>query len=332
MRARVFISCGQSSDDEKRAATEIKNRLVKELDYDQESFVSIEKTSFESIAHAIFKKIAAYEYFLFIDFKREYIGEENGRTKYRGSLYSHQELALAAFLQKPFIAFREKGVVIEGMSKGWFSNAIEFENKSELVDIVVSSLKSRPDWNSAHRDELSIEIPIGTYLKKDRRNVDKLGSSTFFHIPIKNNSVLEHAVGCGAYVSRCLKLGRTVEDRGTISADLKWTGVSIPHVKLYKKTNSLNNFTRSIAAAFRPDNIPASSNNPHKKGYFYFVGDFMGYPQEYFEIGDYLIEYTIVSDNFPEVKAGFRLRLGEDKDDFSMQRIDNTEIEMALHL
>lgn len=32
MRARVFISCGQSSDDEKRAATEIKNRLVKELE------------------------------------------------------------------------------------------------------------------------------------------------------------------------------------------------------------------------------------------------------------------------------------------------------------
>lgn len=185
----------------------------------------------------------------------------------------------------------------------------------------------RSDWSSAHRDELSIEIPIGVYLEKDRRNVNGIGESTFFHIPIKNNSLLKHAVGCGAYISRCLKLEQLIHDRGTISGDLKWTGVSIPHVKLYKKTNTVSNFTRSVAAAFIPDKLPKPVDNPPKKGYLYLVGDFMGYPQKVFEEGEYVLEYTIVSDNFPEIRACFKLKIGDTPNDCTMQRVADTAID-----
>lgn len=139
MGARVFISCGQHGDEEKQIAKEIKHRLIKELGYDEETFVSIEEMSFEPIAHSIFEKITAFEYFLFIDFKRECINRK--KEEYRGSLYSHQELAIAAYLGKPFIGFREKGVLLEGMAKDWFSNAEPFQDKLHLVDSVISAIR-----------------------------------------------------------------------------------------------------------------------------------------------------------------------------------------------
>jgi hypothetical protein len=56
------------------------------------------------------------EYYLFIDFRREEIGSQ----RFRGSLFSHQELGIATYLKKEHILiFQEKGVLDRDGIKGF---------------------------------------------------------------------------------------------------------------------------------------------------------------------------------------------------------------------
>ena len=106
--ARVFISCGQSQGtDEVQVAKDIEAEFRK-LGFDP--YVAVEEQSLRGIKENIFRQLETSEYFVFIDFKREYVPDKNAC---RGSLFSHQELALAAYLGLPIIAFREKGVIPE---------------------------------------------------------------------------------------------------------------------------------------------------------------------------------------------------------------------------
>jgi len=105
--ARVFISCGQRKETiEARIAGVIKNKLTK-LGYTP--YVATQEQTLDGIKENIFRRLQNSEYFLFIDFKRERLCTERGEA-YRGSLFSHQELALASYLNKPVKAFQEKGV------------------------------------------------------------------------------------------------------------------------------------------------------------------------------------------------------------------------------
>ena len=91
-KARVFINCGQAKNaDELVTASKIKNRLT-ELGFDP--YVAVEEQSLRGLTDNIFERLKNSEYFVFIDFKREAV---SGTQCCRGSLFSHQELALAQF-------------------------------------------------------------------------------------------------------------------------------------------------------------------------------------------------------------------------------------------
>ena len=69
-------------------------------------YLAIEKHTLNGLKENIFKQLCDSEYFLFIDFKRERI--KLLRRLYRGSLYAHQELAVASHLDIKFMGFQQK--------------------------------------------------------------------------------------------------------------------------------------------------------------------------------------------------------------------------------
>ena len=103
-KAKVFISCGQSSKRERDAAAQIKDRLKRE---GYETYVAIEKQNMDDIFSGIIKHLKLSDYYLFIDFAREAVFpidksfKPNNLKKCprRGSLFTHQELAIAAILE-----------------------------------------------------------------------------------------------------------------------------------------------------------------------------------------------------------------------------------------
>lgn len=69
LRARVFISCGQSKgSDEPKMAEEISKRLT-DLGFDP--YVAVAQQSLRGPKENIFEQLSRSEYFLFVDFKRE---------------------------------------------------------------------------------------------------------------------------------------------------------------------------------------------------------------------------------------------------------------------
>jgi len=107
LRPRVFISCGQNkATDEVDVARLIRQRL-QELGFDP--YVAVEEQSLRGLTENICSQLENSECFIFVDFKREQLAECQ-QTDYRGSVFSHQELALASLLQIPVAAFQENGV------------------------------------------------------------------------------------------------------------------------------------------------------------------------------------------------------------------------------
>ena len=109
MRARIFISCGQREGYESELANTIAHRLI-QRGFDP--YITVEEQVLRGFTQNILPRLEESEYYLFIDFRREIVLDDYGNCMgNRGSLFSHQELAIAAFLNKPVIAFRERAVM-----------------------------------------------------------------------------------------------------------------------------------------------------------------------------------------------------------------------------
>src|SRR5438552_16045162 len=89
LRARVFISCGQSKhSDEVETAQKIARRL-QELGFDP--WLAVEEQTLRGLKENIFSQLEKSEYFIFVDFKRERLMAADPAA-HRGSLFAHQEL------------------------------------------------------------------------------------------------------------------------------------------------------------------------------------------------------------------------------------------------
>lgn len=187
-RARVFISCGQRDDEEKEIASTIEQELI-DLRFDP--YVAIHIQSTRSLIGNILEALRDCEYYLFIDFRREQIipanSKNGGLHEYRGSLFSNQELAIAAYLEKRIIAFQERGIIKrDGMLNAIQANVIPFNDRKSIVEQVLK--KVRENWTSNWRNEISF------YDKKDKQispeYVHEYGESKlpvrFFHVTINN--------------------------------------------------------------------------------------------------------------------------------------------------
>lgn len=217
LKARVFISCGQKSGSDEVL---IADRLATELRaIGYEPYVAIKEQSLNALRDNIFKRLTDFEYFLFIDFKREIL---DGGTEHRGSLFSHQELAIASYLEKPIIAFRETGVKDrDGLLYHLQANCESFSSRTNLVDSVLAKVKHA--WTPAWRSELTLSVISNPGPRILRMPENK----HFWHLRVQNNHATKAARDCMAYLKSVdnLTTGKPVKFE---SAELKWAGYVYP--------------------------------------------------------------------------------------------------------
>ena len=311
-KARVFISCGQQKDtDEIEIARKIANKL-ESIGFN-EPYIAVEEQTLKGLKENIFQKLSESEYFIFIDLKRERLFRlKNGRFKdtgkHRGSLFSHQELAIATFLDIDLdievLLLREKDVKEDdGILAFLQGNCIEFADRHLLPDVVAEKIRERK-WNTNWRNELILE--------RDERGFQDLKvrpnntPARFFHIKVKNLHQHKIARDCVAYLERIENL-LTGEAKPLELAEFKWKGVTTPRVAIPpNKPRYLDAFHMYYVT---PTTVYLAINHT--------IVDYTGYYQDYTLIGPstYALTYVVFSENFSPARATFRLNIGHQLDD-----------------
>ena len=283
-KARVFISCGQrKNSEEEKIAVGLKEEITK-LEF-AEPYVAIKEQITKGFKENIFHKLEQSEYFLFIDFKREKIKAKPRRS--RGSLFSNQELAIAAYLDKPILAFQEERVKEkDGILSVIQVNPIRFLNRDSLIELIIKEIKGKLDkneWNNRWRDELVLER-----LNDDTSSVnydnDPNKPALFYHIRVNNNHYNKIAWGCSSYIEKITILD-TNKDKPLDLVENKWRGVKIPSVSIppqkYRKFDGFHLITTD------PTKIYLGFNRA--------ITDYTGYDHKYrLDIpGKYEITYIV---------------------------------------
>jgi hypothetical protein len=291
LRARVFISCGQNkSSDEPALALEISTRLTA-LGFDP--YVAVGEQSLRGLKENIFEQLDRSEYFVFIDFKRERM---NGTDQHRGSLFSHQELAVASYLNIDVLAFREQGVKPNDGILGFIQgNAIPFHEREKLPELVARHVSERMrdgSWNPRWRNELVLERKQGQFL-------DVANSTGYMHryfqVGVRNRHHRRTAMNCYAYLEKVILLDTGAEVPLKIF-ELKWEGYMQPNAHV--RASAVRSFD---AFCIRHD-VPSELK-------FYGPCDASYLFPRIGEPGRYQLTYSVVADNFPPARRLFVLSL-----------------------
>ena len=303
VRSRVFISCGQNRDtDEVEIAHRIEELLFQE---GFEPYIAVEEQTLRGLKENIFSRITSSEYFLFVDFKRERL---DTLDSYRGSLFCNQELALASFLDMPLIAFQENGVKRQdGLLRALQTNSIPFTDRLALPNAIIDVVRER-GWNPNWKNALTLERDLGQFI--DARQVPTGTYARFFHIRARNQNPYRQASNCYAYVKAIEDLGNhEVLVLSGKSVELKWAGYVLPNALI-------------LPSSFRLlDGIVVTHDQPGRALFNTFT-DSTEFTIHVDGPGDYVITYTVCSENFPPVEADFVLHLEDSLDDIIFEIID----------
>jgi hypothetical protein len=138
---KVFISCGQASSPEIRVAQKV-GGLLKKRGF--QFYVAKEVQTVFEINSEIIRELKASDCYLFINFRRDKIGA----GKYRGSLFSNQEFAIAYALGfQKILVINQKGVLQEGMLRYIGCNTKEFHGYADCLDTVKRAL-DQANWKA----------------------------------------------------------------------------------------------------------------------------------------------------------------------------------------
>jgi hypothetical protein len=143
-KARVFISCEQKKESEEVTIANQIEQSLRSMGFDP--YVAVQEHTLQGVKETIFKKLANAEYFLFVDFKREklYTANSEDTRECRGSLFSHQELAIATFLEHESLAFQEEGLKRDdGILRFIQANCIPFSDRKQLPSLIAEKIKEK---------------------------------------------------------------------------------------------------------------------------------------------------------------------------------------------
>lgn len=150
MPARVFISCGQATNEERATATELE-QWFRSKGYDP--YVAIQAQTIRDLNAGIIGALAASDYYVFVNFCREKCIFAKDEL-YRGSLYSHQELAIAyAFGFDHILVINHKKITHEGVEKFLVTNIPAFENGSEVLPRITEAVQ-KAGWSPKYSRHL----------------------------------------------------------------------------------------------------------------------------------------------------------------------------------
>jgi hypothetical protein len=168
----------------------------------------------------IFAQLETSDYLVFVDFKREELKTAAVEQVCRGSLFSHQELAIASFLEIPSLIFQERGLLpLDGMLGAMQANAIPFSDRNLLQS---------GDWRMDSKNALSMVVADPPFTEALQKNG---ALRRFFHIGVRNHHHRKAALYCCAYLDEVENL-TTKELSHPKSVELKWAGTLLPAVRI----------------------------------------------------------------------------------------------------
>jgi hypothetical protein len=291
--ARVFISCGQTRGSDEYATADAVARRLEELGFD--AYVALQEQSLNGLRENIFERLEKSEYFIFVDFKREQlIGPDPPVC--RGSLFSHQELALASYLRIPVLAFQEKGVKQDdGILRFLQANATQFTDRHLLPSVIADEVR-RLGWDPNWRNELLLERSDPTQ-HGDARMMAMGAQKTgrFFHIGVRNRHQRMMARSCYIYLEKVTRLEGSVEIP-LRAVELKWEGYLLPSAHIPPGT-------------VRPFDAFYIFHDDATRLQFQMFSDSTEFIPHVQGEGRYELRYAVVADNFPTARGTFLLDL-----------------------
>ena len=293
------MSCGQNSEEERRLSQSVR-KVLEELKF--EVYLGIRDNTLDSVRENLFRHLEDSEYFVFVDFKRERLDSGD----YRGSVFSHQELALAAYFGTEAMGFHEKGVKREGIAWGGQLNSKEFTDRRALPGLVRTVVKEKIRqgvWTPTWKAQLSLA-----------RSSEQFGGSEsdppyIFHIEVTNHHWMKTAHACRALLWKAQDLN-TDEILTTHSFELKWEGIKLPDCTI------VPGWKRSFDAF---EIYPRESTV--LKWRMAFTDTEKVWPSIK-KAGLYRLEFIVVSQNFWNVWAAFQLDLRPEIGDTELTIID----------
>jgi hypothetical protein len=289
--ARVFVSCGQSKNSDEVEIVAAVAAELKLLGF--EPWIAVENQTLNGIQEFVFDALKNSEYFIFLDFKRERLGRTNFR---RGSLFSHQELAIASYLGLDLLAFRESGAKLEGLLAFVGGNATVFEDRNGLPAMVghaVRELVETGKWSTTWRNELLLERDPAQYADALWENGDH---GRYFQVMVKNRHRHKVARDCYVYLERAIRLDPPVAIPLN-TFELKWDGFVLPYANVLPLQ-----FRRFDAAC-------VAHRAPGKLAFSTMFSDAYGLAPQIEGVGRYELTYIVLSSNFPPARASFILSL-----------------------
>lgn len=295
IRAKVFLSCGQRTGFERKISNEIAIKL-EELGF--EPYIAIKQQSLSSLRENIYRQLETSDYYLFIDFAREELHdsdddinptnlENNKKCKYRGSLFAHQELAIASFLDLPILAFQEEGIKkLDGLMSALQVNSVSFKKDDQLCKFFISKINEKlesGEWATNWKGSISTICDKNFFVDTVDINTGK--KIRVFHIGIRNNHRYKPLMNGSVLLERIINLD-SGEEIPIETVETKWKGSSYPYVTIAPLT------IRKFDAFFADEIIP---NIRH----FHILTDFGGYSIIYESSYSILATFRITSSNFP---------------------------------
>lgn len=281
--ARVFISCGQDTEEEKGIGETVAG-YFRERGF--ETYFAERVHSSDALTENIFKFLRQSEYFVFIDFKRGKINQKESR----GSLFVNQEIAIATFLRLEGMGFYERRVKREGILNYQIYHALPFECEKEIIRALKEETQG---WDVNSVNEL--KIMCGPTITRDVRvPAKKQVGSDWYHLVVKNHHKSKHAFSCSGYVTRIKNL-RNDKVHEIPTNELIWAGTRDIVVNIMADTK------RELDAFYvvHDENKIYFHQRSVTRRPRYSLPDL---PQ-----GKYLIEYTIISSNFKTASRNFVL-------------------------
>ena len=301
----MFISCGQRAAEE----TELANTIAKMLIQKRfDPYVAVEEQVLRGFTQNILPRLEESEYYLFIDVRREGVTDNQGNhLGHRGSLFSHQELAIATFLEKPVVAFREQGVIPRDGVAGFLQiNSIPFDDRQQLPDLVEATIMDR-GWDSTSRNELILNR-IENEFEDVLYGPDNI-PARFYHVQVRNLNQHNTARNCTVYL-RLVRNLQSGQEYSPEPVEMKWKGLKIQNSAI--PPGYVREFDGIVF--FRQNTVVYIGINTS-------LTDYSGYLNEYrlTEPGRYILEYVVYCDNFRPVRSRFVVSIGNDMQIISFQ-------------
>lgn len=299
LRARVFVSCGQTKNSrELDTAEKIRVRL-QELGFDP--YIAVEEQTLRGLKENIFRQIETSEYFIFVDFKREQLvsggASPSPEPVCRGSLFSHQELSLASYLNIPLLAYQEKGTKEDdGILRFLQANATVFTDRNLLPNVIADEVQRR-GWKSNARNELLLERPQGQSVDAQVYGTQEV--RRFYYVDVRNLHPRETARNCYVYLEKVIGLDPPTGEIPFRSVELKWAGYTLPNAHILPQK------PRPFDALY----IPMSA--PTRVGFNAFCDSTLFGRPLIATAGRYELRYAVVSDNFPIARCSVVLNLSD---------------------